>query len=147
MNIAVEDVTEVFPRPLLEEEETRVAALITQSLELIDLEFARRSRVLAVEVVKFPWLQTAVKQAVRVMVSQAVLIGDNVGRASAASTTGPQSDQVTWSQGIPIHWGGVGIDSAILDLLGLMGGAVPQGQGGIVIPYGHRAARSEWRWS
>ena len=70
------------------------------------------------------------------MVSQAVLIGDNVGRASVSSTTGPQSDSVSYSQGVGIHWGGVGLDEAILDLLGLGVKGLPLGRGGRIIPFG-----------
>lgn len=138
MEITVDDVAGVFPRPLLDEERTRMSALIEQSLELIELEFARRGRDFNREVASSRLLQLAVKQAVRAMVSQAVLVGSNVGVASASSTTGPQSDSVTYSQGVGIHWGGVGLDDAILDLLGLGARAVPLGRGGRVIPFGYR---------
>lgn len=138
MEITVDDVAGVFPRPLLDEERTRMATLIEQSLELIELEFAKRGRDFTHEVASSRLLQLAAKQAVRAMVSQAVLIGDNVGVSSASSTTGPQSDSVTYSQGVGIHWGGVGLDDAILDLLGLGERAVPLGRGGRVIPFGHR---------
>lgn len=140
MNISVDDVADVFPRPLLDEERSRVDALIEQSYELIELEFARRGRDFQSEVAGSRWLQLAAKQAVRAMVFQAVLIGDNVGVASASSTTGQESDSVTYSQGLRFHWGGVGIDDAILDLLGLGVGGFPCGRGGRVIPYGRRTA-------
>lgn len=138
MEITVDDVAGVFPRSLLDEERARMQNLIEQSLELIELEFARRGRDFNREVTSSRLLQLAAKQAVRAMVSQAVLIGGNVGVASASSTTGPQSDSVTYSQGVGIHWGGVGLDDAILDLLGLGARAVPLGRGGRVIPFGHR---------
>ena len=91
MEVSVEDVVDVFPRPLLDEERKRLAALITQAYELIELEFARRGRDFRQEVAHSRLLQLAVKQAVRAMVSQAVLIGGNVGVASVSSTTGPVS--------------------------------------------------------
>ena len=47
---------------------------------------------------------------------------------------------MTYSQGLRFHWGGVGIDDAILDLLGLGVGGFPCGRGGRVIPYGRRTA-------
>ncbi|MGV3159855.1 Gp19/Gp15/Gp42 family protein [Corynebacterium sp. 32222D000AT] len=154
MNISVDDVADVFPRPLLDEERSRVEALIDQSYELIELEFARRGRDFQHEVAGSRWLQLAAKQAVRIMVSQAVLIGDNVGRSSVSSTTGPQSDSVSYSQGVGIHWGGVGIDEAILDLLGLGVEGLPLGRGGRVIPFGERSAfcgaefsENSGRWS
>lgn len=138
MEITVDDVAGVFPRPLLDEERTRMEKLIEQSLELIELEFARRGRDFNREVASSRLLQLAAKQAVRAMVSQAVLIGDNVGVASVSSTTGQETDSVSYSQGIKFHWGGVGIDDAILDLLGLAVGGIPLGRGGQVIPYGAR---------
>ncbi|MGC2865991.1 Gp19/Gp15/Gp42 family protein [Corynebacterium glutamicum] len=142
MNIvSVDDISSVFSRELMEDEEVRAEALIVQSLELIGMEFARRRRDLDRELESSMWLKAAVKQAVRVMVSQAIHMGDSVGQAGASSTTGPQSDSVTWSQGISIHWGGVGIDEAILELLGLIRVALPQGRGGKVVPYGR-----DWRW-
>lgn len=138
MEVTVDDILSVFPRPLTEDEQKRAQGLIAQALELIVMEFARRGRDLTAEIATEPWRAVAVKQAVRIMVSQAVLIGDNVGRASASSTTGPQSDSVSYSQGVGIHWGGVGLDDAILDLLGLGVRAVPLGRGGRVVPFGHR---------
>ncbi|AIJ33459.1 Phage protein Gp19/Gp15/Gp42 [Corynebacterium imitans] len=140
MNISVDDVADVFPRPLLDEERERAKALINQAFELIELEFARRGRDFQQEVASSRWLQLAAKQAVRAMVFQAVLIGDNVGVASVSSSTGQEADAVTYSQGIKFHWGGVGIDDAILDLLGLGVGGFPRGRGGRVIPYGQRTA-------
>ena len=65
MNISVDDVADVFPRPLLDEERSRVGALIEQSYELIELEFARRGRDFQSEVADSRWLQLAAKQAVR----------------------------------------------------------------------------------
>lgn len=138
MIVTAHDVAAVFPRELNDEETQRVEALIEQSLDLVGLEFARRGRDFAAEVQHTSWLAVAVKHAVRMMVSRAVLIGDSVGMQSASSTTGPQSDSVTWSQGVGIHWGGVGIDDAVLELLGLAGAPVPLGRGGVVIPFGER---------
>ncbi|WP_018024089.1 Gp19/Gp15/Gp42 family protein [Corynebacterium ulceribovis] len=138
MEVTASDVESVFPRPLLDEERERMSALISQSLELITLEFARRGRDFAAELQHVPWLPMAVRQAVRIMVSQAVLVGENVGRMSVASTTGQESDSITFSQGIGFHWGGVGIDDAVLELLGLHGWTRPRGRGGRVIPFGSR---------
>lgn len=136
MTVTVDDVVEIFSRPLTEFEMTLAENLIVQSLELIGMEFARRGRNLDHELTAMSWLSVAVKQAVREMVSKAVIVGENVGRASASSTTGPQSDTITWSQGIGIQWGGVGITPEVLKLLGLVVAAVPLGRGGPVVPFG-----------
>lgn len=144
MEITTEDITDIFPRPLTEEETTRAGKLVEQSIELIRMAFSRRNRNLAKELEQYEWLPAAIRQAVRIMVSQAVLIGENIGQASASSTTGPQSDSITWSQGVGIHWGGVGLDDMLLDLLGLSPVGLPQGKGGQVAPFGHRYRR--WPW-
>lgn len=136
--VTVDDVVRIFPRPLTGEEHERAEFLIEQALELIEMEFARRGRILGAEFTTSSWLPIAVKQAVRRMVGAAILVGEDVGRASVSSTTGPQSDSITWSQGIPIQWGGVDIDDGILELLGLGDTAMPRGRGGKVIPFGKR---------
>lgn len=136
--VTVDDVVQVFPRPLTGEEYERAEFLIEQALELIEMEFARRGRIFGAEFNTSSWLPIAVKQAVRRMVGAAILVGEDVGRASVSSTTGPQSDSITWSQGIPIQWGGVDIGDDILELLGLVDAAMPRGRGGKVIPFGKR---------
>ena len=134
--ITLEDVMGIFPRELLPEEETRAEKLIERALSLIELEFIRAGRDLRMELLSRRDVQIAVLQAVTEMVSRAVLIGEHAGRASVTSTTGSESDSVTFSQGIGIQWGSVGIDNAIRKLLGLMTAVLPRGGGGVVIPYG-----------
>lgn len=153
ITITTNDVAGILPRTLTDDETTRMGKLIERAVELIDMEFGRRGRDLEAEIVAKPWLSTAVKQAVLVMVSKAVLIGEDIGRASVSSTTGPQSDSISYSQGIGIQWGGVGIDDEILALLGLLAGGMPMGRGGQVIPFGqrrrdhhHGAEFAEGRW-
>ena len=153
ITITTNDVAGILPRTLTDDETTRMGKLIERAVELIDMEFGRRGRDLEAEIAAKPWLATAVKQAVLVMVSKAVLIGEDIGRASVSSTTGPQSDSISYSQGIGIQWGGVGIDDEILALLGLLAGGMPRGRGGQVIPFGqrrrdhhHGAEFAEDRW-
>ncbi|MCF8712832.1 Gp19/Gp15/Gp42 family protein [Corynebacterium parakroppenstedtii] len=153
ITITTNDVAGILPRTLTDDETTRMGKLIERAVELIDMEFGRRGRDLEAEIAAKPWLATAVKQAVLVMVSKAVLIGEDIGRASVSSTTGPQSDSISYSQGIGIQWGGVGIDDEILALLGLLAGGMPRGRGGQVIPFGqrrrdhhHGAEFAEGRW-
>lgn len=154
ITITTNGVAGILPRTLTDDETTRMGNLIERAVELIDMEFGRRGRDLEAEIAAKPWLATAVKQAVLVMVSKAVLIGEDIGRASVSSTTGPQSDSISYSQGIGIQWGGVGIDDEILALLGLLAGGMPMGRGGQVIPFGqrrrdhhHGAEFAEGRWS
>ena len=153
VTITTDEVAGILPRTLTDDETTRMGKLIERAVELIVMEFGRRGRDLEAEIAAKPWLATAVKQAVLVMVSKAVLIGEDIGRASVSSTTGPQSDSISYSQGIGIQWGGVGIDDEILALLGLLAGGMPMGRGGQVIPFGqrrrdrhHGAEFAEGRW-
>ena len=139
--ITLEDVMGIFPRELLPEEEARAEKLIERALDLIELEFIRAGRDLRMELISRRDVQIAVLQAVTEMVSRAVLIGEHAGRASVTSTTGSESDSVTFSQGIGIQWGSVGIDNAIRKLLGLMTAVLPRGGGGVVIPYGLTGSR------
>lgn len=149
--VTLEDIEKLFPRPLETDEQVRAEGLIDRSLELIDLEFMRRGRDLEAEILSRRDIPIAVKQAVTEMVSRAIHIGDSEGHASASSATGQESDSVTFSQGIGIHWGGVGIDDSIRRLLGLMTSGMPRGGGGVVVPYGHerprrRGAEFSERW-
>lgn len=152
VTITTDEVAGILPRTLTDDETTRMGKLIERAVELIDMEFGRRGRDLEAEIAAKTWIATAVKQAVLVMVSKAVLIGEDIGRASVSSTTGPQSDSISYSQGIGIQWGGVGIDDEILALLGLLAGGMPMGRGGQVIPFGrrrrghHGAEFAEGRW-
>lgn len=151
--IPLEDIEKIFPRPLEPDEQKRAESLIQRSLELIDLEFMRRNRDLHAELLSRRDTPIAVRQAVTEMVSRAIHIGESEGRSSVTSTTGPQSDSITFSQGIGIRWGGVGIDDSIRQLLGLVAGGLPRGGGGSVIPYGRESPRgggaefSERWWS
>lgn len=117
--VSVKDLAAIFPRPLDVEEQSRAESLIAAADDRIREAFERRGRDLDGEVESTPWLARTYRRVVREMVSAAILIGDNVGRSSASSTTGPQSDSVTWSQGIPISWGFIELtDAQEADLLG-----------------------------
>lgn len=137
----LEQVEALFPRPLEPDETTRAEALVKQAFDLIDLEFMRHGRDLPAELLTRRDVPIAVGQAITEMVSRAIHVGESEGRASASSTTGPQSDSVTFSQGIGIRWGGVGVDDTIRRLLGLIAGGFPRGGGGSVVPYGLESAR------
>lgn len=138
----LEQIKTLFPRTLEADETVRAAGLIERALDLIDMEFMRVGRDLHMELATRRDIPIAVRQAVTEMVSRAIHVGESEGHASASSTTGPQSDAVTFSQGIGIRWGGVGIDDAIRRLLGLITGGLPRGGGGAVIPYGIDSIRS-----
>lgn len=135
MHVNVEDITNIFPRPLDEDEIQRAENLLIAATELIEEAFLRRGRDFHLEVMRSRLLALTYKRVVREMISEAIHVGDNVGRASASSTTGPQSDSITWSQGVPIHWGGVHLDDRWLKDLGLVKAGGTKGRFGRVEPY------------
>lgn len=125
--VALNDIVAVFPRPLEPEEAERAEALIEKADDRIREAFESRNRDLDAEVLSRPGLARTYRRVVHEMVNQAVLIGDNVGRASVNSTTGPQADAITWSQGVPIAWGFIELtDKQESDLLGARN--LPSGQ-------------------
>lgn len=119
--IELPDITSLFPRPLETDETERAEGLIDAALELIEEAFLRRGRDFYREADDSRLLQLTVKRVVRGMISEAIHVGENVGRQSASSTTGPVSDSVTWSQGVGIHWDGVYLTDKWLRDLGLLG--------------------------
>lgn len=137
----ISQIETLFPRALEPEETVRAQALVKRAYDLIDLEFMRRGRSLEAELLSRRDVEISVGQAILEMVSRAILVGDSEGQASVSSTTGQESDSVTWSQGIGIRWGGVGIDDSIRRLLGLFAGSLPRGGGGRVVPYGLERSR------
>lgn len=120
MLVTVDDVVGIFPRPLDDDERERAANLVDAALDLIEEAFLRRGRDFYAEADGDRLLGLTVKRVVREMVSEAVHVGDSVGKSSVSSTTGPQSDSITWSQGVGIRWGGVYLSDEWLRDLGLL---------------------------
>ncbi|MDT9411312.1 Gp19/Gp15/Gp42 family protein [Corynebacterium rouxii] len=105
----------------------RLGVLIEDAEALIVEAFGRRGRSFSQEYATFEWLQSAARRVVLEMVSAAVIIGGNVGQRSATSTTGPQSDSVTWADVDSVSWAGVKLTPEHLAALGLSGG-LPRGR-------------------
>lgn len=121
MEIDLEGLKARFPRALLPEEEARLKFLVEDAVDLIRMEFARRARDVDREVAETPWLRSAVNAAVRQMVNAAILVGQHVGVRSVSSTTGPQSDSITYADVDAASWGGVLLNDALREMLGLKG--------------------------
>lgn len=119
LEIDVEYVAARLPRELSEDEKERLAVLIDDSVELIQLAFLRAGRDFDSELATSPWLESAARRAVLEMVSAATLVGSHTGVRSLSSTTGPQSDSVTYSDVDSVSWGGVRLTDELLKLLGL----------------------------
>ena len=122
IGVTVEDIEKRLPRPLTAPERQRVGVLIEDAVEIIELEFARRGRVLGAEMRESPWLAAAVKRVVRQMVSAPVLVGVNVGVRSVSSQTGNQADSITYADVSHVDWGGVVLTDELAAYLGLVDG-------------------------
>lgn len=126
MNIDVKDVADRFPRPLSDEESARVEFLISDAVDVIEVAFAREGRDFENELMTVPWLPKAAKRVVIAMVSAAVTVGPHAGQRSAQSTTGQESDSITWTDSAlgAVSFGGVELTDAQAAELGL-GAALP----------------------
>ncbi|MHC2848846.1 Gp19/Gp15/Gp42-like protein [Corynebacterium mucifaciens] len=119
--VTVDEIAAVLPTGLEPGQEERVGALIELAEEEIALAFARRGRSFQNELAASEWLEMAARRAVREMVSAAVIIGPNAGVRSVSSTTGPQSDSITYADVDAVSFGGVVLTDKLLELLGLAG--------------------------
>lgn len=119
LDIDAEYVASRLPRELSTAEMERLEVLIDDAVELINMEFARAGRDFHGELETVPWLEAAARRVVLEMVSAATLVGANTGMRSVSSTTGPQSDSVTFSDVDSVSWGGVRLTDELLKLLGL----------------------------
>lgn len=129
MLVTVRDVESRFPRELEDFERSRLAVLLHDAEDLIRVAFARVGRDLDAELeTGVLWLPSAVRRVIREMVSSAVGVGLNVGVRSVTSTSGPQSDSITFAEVGSAAWGGVMLSSAHRLELGLPVGAVPTGE-------------------
>lgn len=119
LEIDAEYVADRLPRDLTEDEMERLGVLIDDAVELIEVAFLRAGRDFHAELETVPWLGSAARRVVLEMVSAATMIGNNAGMRSVSSTTGPQSDSVTFSDVDSVSWGGVKLTDELLKLLGL----------------------------
>lgn len=119
LEIDAEYVADRLPRDLTEDEMERLGVLIDDAVELIEVVFLRAGRDFHAELETVPWLEAAARRVVLEMVSAATMVGSNAGMRSVSSTTGPQSDSVTFSDVDSVSWGGVKLTDELLKLLGL----------------------------
>lgn len=119
LEINAEYVADRLPRDLTEDEMERLGVLIDDAVELIEVAFLRAGRDFHAELETVPWLEAAARRVVLEMVSAATMVGSNAGMRSVSSTTGPQSDSVTFSDVESVSWGGVKLTDELLKLLGL----------------------------
>ena len=102
MFVSADDVTNRLPStvlPLTTHDQERVELFLEDVQQLLVDAFAREGRNLEAEVATSAWLGNAVTRVTREMVAASVIVGPNVNVHSASSTTGPQSDSVTFRDG------------------------------------------------
>lgn len=125
--ITVDDVVSRLPVQVTEEQRDFIKVRIGDAVDLIREAFMRRGRDFDNEVESVPWLNLAAKRVVREMVAAAVIIGSHAGVRSVSSTTGAQSDSVTYTDGGQlVRFASVALTDDMLFELGL----VPRGARG-----------------
>lgn len=125
--VAVKDITDRLPIPLTPGEENRVEILIGDAITQITTAFLKEGRDFSAELVSVPWLLEEARRVVREMVSAAVIMGPNAGVRTASSTTGPQSDSITYTDPSVVSFAGVRLLDEQRNDLGLRGDAGPRG--------------------
>lgn len=103
--VTVDDIEKLLPRPLDPEERDRADKLIIAAMERIREEFGRAGASMP----SAEWFELTHARVVREMVSAAVLVGINIGMRSASSSTGQQSDAVTFADVDSVSWGGIAL--------------------------------------
>lgn len=106
----------------------RIEILIEDAERKIRTAFAKAGRPFDAALEVVPWLRDEAKDVIREMVSAAIIIGPNAGIRSATSTTGPQSDSVTYADVDSVSFGGVRLTDAQREALGLPMGGMPRGR-------------------
>lgn len=114
--------------PLAPEQAEGVGVLIDDAEAIIEAEFARVGRNWPAEVTSKSWLGSVSERVIREMVSAALAVGPNAGVRTASSTTGPQSDSVTWADVDSVSFGGVKLTDKQRADLGLPTGAYARGR-------------------
>lgn len=122
MDVTVEDLRKLLPVPIDPGAESRVKALIDSAIEKIKRVFLKEGRDFDAEILRVPWLSAEARDIVLEMVAAAVMMGDNAGVRSASSTTGPQSDSITYAHVDAVNFSGVRLTTAMLEALGLIVG-------------------------
>ncbi|MCS5479831.1 phage Gp19/Gp15/Gp42 family protein [Corynebacterium sp. YIM 101645] len=105
--------------PLSTHDNNRVRLFLGDAEELIRDEFDEEDRDLDAEIADIPRLGRTVIRVVREMVATSVIVGDNINVRSASSTTGPQSDSVTFADVGLVDFAGPRLTEGMRRKLGL----------------------------
>lgn len=119
LEISSEYVAERLPQSLTGEEMKRLGVFIEDAIDLIEVEFMRCGRDFDQELESVPWLGSVARRVIREMASAAILVGPNAGVRSVSSTTGQESDSITYADVDSVSFGGVRLTDAQRAQLGL----------------------------
>lgn len=112
------------PDPLTHD---RIQLLISDAEDKIRRAFLKAGRDFDAALVTSRWLESEAEDVIREMVSAAIIIGPNAGVRTATSSTGQESDSITYADVNAVSFGGVRLtDQQKIDL-GL-GGGLPRGR-------------------
>lgn len=120
-------VSRLDPRPPAETK-SRVEVLIGDAEQEIRVAFLKAGRDFDAELVTVPWLRPEAEKIIREMVSAAVIIGPNAGVRTVASSTGQESDSITYADVNSVSFGGVRLTDEQREALGLLLGRLPRGR-------------------
>lgn len=129
LEVTADDVVAHMQTPFDDEDLPWVEQQIESAYRKIRVAFARRGRDFDRELETVPWLPDAAFDVVLEMVTGAIAVGPNAGVRSLSSTTGPQSDSITYADPGRIAFSGVKLMDDMLAQLGLIRG-LPRGSFG-----------------
>ena len=119
MLVSFDDINRRLDTPVAPAAEERVNLLIEDAEEMIRTAFLRCGRDFDQAMATVPWLSAEVRRVIREMVSAAILVGPNAGVRSVSSTTGQESDSITYADVDSVSFGGVRLTDAQRAQLGL----------------------------
>lgn len=126
--VTVEDVVaRLDPQPDPSTHE-RIQILIEDAEKKIRTAFLKAGRDFDAALGTVAWLEDEAEDVIREMVSAAIIIGPNAGIRTVASTTGQESDTITYADVDSVAFGGVKLTDAQREALGLPMGGMPRGR-------------------
>lgn len=106
----------------------RIQVLIEDAEGKIRRAFLKVGRDFDLALGTVSWLEGEAKDVIREMVSAAIIIGPNAGIRTVASTTGQESDSITYADVDSVSFGGVRLTTAQREALGIPTGGLARGR-------------------
>lgn len=106
----------------------RIGILIDDAEDKVRRAFLKAGRDFDASLMSVPWLEGEAEDVIREMVSAAIIIGPNAGIRTVASSTGQESDTITYADVDAVSFGGVRLTDSQREALGLPMGGLPRGR-------------------